>query len=313
MVSTGVLAPASSVDARRTYVSRALVVAADVRVMNGRLPVTGLAADDFTLLDNSVPQSIDAVEIGTVPLDVTVVLELDDATVSFYRSPTRWGPAQVLADAGRLGSLLGRDDRLRVLRADAQGVFELRPLAPGGAGAAARYTFSGGRPGSRLYDAVLTAMLETGSPGRRQLILVYTDGIDGLSVTAIDKVSAIADVSDAVVHVARRGTITDLIQQRQTREVPWQDDRWLLVPVSRQDVEAIDAIAYRTGGTVWRPGESESLVTAVDRVLSAFRKSYVLYYRPSGVSDPGWHTIEVRLVTPGGARIDARRGYFWER
>src|SRR5579862_6322013 len=53
------------------------VVSIDVSVMSGRSPVAGLGAADFTLDDNGVRQTIDAVAMAGLPIDVTFVTAVD--------------------------------------------------------------------------------------------------------------------------------------------------------------------------------------------------------------------------------------------
>ncbi|MCR4373694.1 MAG: hypothetical protein NUW22_02480, partial [Acidobacteria bacterium] len=51
-------------------------VTVDVSVQVGTRPVTNLQIADFELLDNGVPQTIADLTFGTLPIDVTVALDI---------------------------------------------------------------------------------------------------------------------------------------------------------------------------------------------------------------------------------------------
>jgi hypothetical protein len=63
-----------------------------------------------------------------------------------------------------------------------------------------------------------------------------------------------------------------------------------------------------TGGAALSVSGSAETRAAFLKILDDFRAGYVLTYVPEGVSNAGWHPIDVRLK---GARGDvhARRGY----
>src|SRR5215471_17354195 len=66
---------------RPTFRAFTDVVSVDVSVKNGRVPVGGLTPADFELRDNGVVQAIDAVSIETVPIDVTLIVDLSGSVV----------------------------------------------------------------------------------------------------------------------------------------------------------------------------------------------------------------------------------------
>ena len=59
-------------------------VRVDVLVTDGNRPVGGLTAGDFELRDSGVPQRIEAVDLGGVPLSVMLAL---DTSVSVWGQP----------------------------------------------------------------------------------------------------------------------------------------------------------------------------------------------------------------------------------
>ena len=67
-------------------------------------------------------------------------------------------------------------------------------------------------------------------------------------------------------------------------------------------------LASETGGFVEVAEQNKSLASVFQKVLTDFRRSYVLYFAPAGVTRSGLHRIDVR-VKRAGAEVHARRSY----
>ena len=63
-----------------------------------------------------------------------------------------------------------------------------------------------------------------------------------------------------------------------------------------------------TGGRLIEGAGGSRLSSAFVDALKAFRTRYQLTYTPSGVDQPGYHAIDVRVKRPG-ATVRARPGY----
>src|SRR5262245_49508949 len=75
-----VIAAMSAVSAQQPlFRSGVDLVRIDVSVMNGLTPVAGLTREQFTLLDNGVPQTLDSVMLENVPLSLTLVLDTSES------------------------------------------------------------------------------------------------------------------------------------------------------------------------------------------------------------------------------------------
>jgi len=61
--------------AQPVFRARTDSVAISASVKRGNDPVANLSASDFRVTDNGVPQSIEAVTIESVPLDVTLFMD----------------------------------------------------------------------------------------------------------------------------------------------------------------------------------------------------------------------------------------------
>jgi len=256
-------------------------VSVSVSVLEGTRPVTGLTADDFELTDNGVVQQIATLSFETLPIDVTLLLDVSSSVQGRRLQRLKDGVRQT-------ATLLDEDDRLRLIAVQFA-LHQVFPFQPGGTPPPVDDLGAAG--GTALLDGLAAAMMRAAEPDRRQLIVAYTDGQDTTSVLDADTVAEIAGNADAVVH--------------------------LLVPVSgggdaRREVPAADmleALAGRTGGQLFLVDTGTPISAAFRQAIEEFRQSYVLRYRPQGVERGGWHEIEVRVKGGDGYEVRARRGY----
>lgn len=123
--------------------------------------------------------------------------------------------------------------------------------------------------------------------------MAFTDGKDTSSVASSITVNQVARRANAVLHLVIGG--------------PERSPDKSLSPEMRLLKEAAEV----TSGELHEPGRFTSAVEALSEVFTWFRQSYVLRYRPNGVSLTGWHVLAVRLTDPIKAdfTVTARRGY----
>ncbi len=169
----------------------------DVAVLDRKVPVNGLTIDDFEVFDNGVRQTIDARSAGQVPLDVSIVLEMNHpgpATSYGDTAPRPWQPVQALKDVVSVAGLLKSGDRLRLIVAALDGTVEALALQPAAMaverGAHLSPPAVSPRYTSTLFDGTAAALIAAVPPDRRGLVLIFTDGIDGASVLTPDQVIA---------------------------------------------------------------------------------------------------------------------------
>lgn len=298
-------------------------VAIPVTVKSGGRFVSGLNAADFEVRDNGVVQQIRTSDAHTVPLDLTLLL---DASTSVD------GPVlQQLKDAvADTAALLRDDDRLRLVAVSQV----LREVVPWRSRREpmpiAALTAEGG---TSLYDALAAGMMRRAEPGRRQLVIAFTDGRDSTSILDDVQTRQIARLSDAVVDIViplarderppdrpvtnsirqqtldmqlftgsnvANGTPADLT--RQARELkPWEMKDAL--------VASLEDLVSPTAGRVFTFDVGQPIARQFQRVLDDYRSGYVLQYVPENVSPAGWHEITVTVTTPGKYDVRARKGY----
>ena len=304
------------------------VVMVDVSVRNGGKAVTGLAASDFVLSDNGVRQQIDSVEATEVPIDLTLVVDVSGNPRGAWQTPP--SPAVLGATVSKevepIASLLRPADRLRVLAVDTyvQHVVPMAPVAP-----LPPLRIDGGGLSS-LYDALTAALLQPVEPARRHVVVARTKGFDTVSSMDAAAVRAVAERSDALLHLVVMETAFDnesALTSFQCRMMGFcWPDRTLWVPFRRQlvgprpihpllrDGQAIAAGAEATGGTLHQTEMilEPTLGGTFKKAFEDFRSSYVLRYTLKGVAAGGWHNIEVTVPRARGYTVKARKGYLVE-
>jgi hypothetical protein len=288
-VAVAALVGSPAAQPQSTFRSGTTVVSVNVSVKARNVPVSGLGAADFTLKDNGVPQTIDAVVVEAVPIDVTLVLDTSGSAAGAIR--------RLLADVKTIAGRLRAADRFRLLTIDTY-VHQLLPMQP-----AARQVWPTRMPyngASAVHDALVAGLLTPVDVDRRHLIVAMTDGLDTTSTLDADAVLRVAGRTDAVMHiVALPGHVAP----------PPVPPNWL--PRRDLDLETLQEAARRTGGELYGAGSLEAdPVGAFDRVFEDFRSSYVLRYTPARVNARGWHELEVKTTRPEKLTLRARRGYF---
>ena len=97
----------NSVDAQAIFRARTESVAISASVKRGNAPVANLTANDFKLTDNGVAQSIEAVTIESVPLDVTLFMDTSGSTAGSLD--------RMKSNVISIAKMLRPDDQFRLL------------------------------------------------------------------------------------------------------------------------------------------------------------------------------------------------------
>ncbi len=286
-------------DAQQVFRSDVAMVRVDVLVTDDRRPVAGLRAGDFDVRDNGVPQDVQLVPAGTLPLDVYLAVDTSQSVA---------GPRLVaLVDAASaVLAALGPRDRVTFLGfghglsllAERTGDFDtvrqrLPELRAGGA--------------TSLYDAVLTSLLLREGEPSRALLLVFSDGRDTMSWTRPSDMLGVLEAADVSAYVVSVGSQpsssarSDITRHR--RPVRPDTDLWL------HHGPVLDLIASVGGGRVVPAERIDQLAVTFVQILDEYRQRYLLAYTPQGEPAAGWHQIDVRLKSRKGV-VRARRGYF---
>ena len=273
--------------------STTATVTMNVSVKRGNSVVANLTAADFRVTDNGVLQTVEAVSIENVPIDVTLFLDTSGSTAGKLDEMQR--------DVQAIVELLRGGDRFRLLTIG-DSVHPSVPWVDAGTKIASSFAAVGGI--SLIHDALMFAFLHRPDPGRRHLVVGMTDRQDCGSVIPATMLLELAGRSDAVLHlVDYSGGGGDANYRVRS-----------CTPRARGDgVRLIEQAAARTGGelhTQSRWFRASSIARAFKTIFSDFRQSYVLQFSPSGVPARGWHTLAVQVPKVKNATIHARQGYY---
>lgn len=254
--------------------SNTLGVRVDVLVTDGRKPVGGLAAPDFELRDNGVPQSIQLVEAADVPLNVVLTLDTSGSTSGARQ-------ADLVAASDALLDGLKSGDRV-ALTTFSQAVLPRLPLTadiPAVRQELRRITPSGR---TSVIEAAYVALTTTLAQPGRSLVVVCTDGTD---------ISSWLREQDVVEAALRANAVV-----------------YSVISTGARRAGAIGELADATGGAVLRVGSSAEVRGAFRNILQEFRTRYILAYTPIGIATGGFHRLDVR-VKRRGLTVKSRPGY----
>jgi VWFA-related protein len=283
-----------------------------VSVRNNNRPVSGLSAGDFELTDNGVPQALTTIAAEKVPLDLTLLLDLS----SSVDGPLLMRLKTAVSDTA---ALLRADDRIRLVAVSQvlHEVFSLRPR-----GDAMPLDALNAEGATSLYDGIAATMMRPSEPGRRQLIVAYSDGQDSTSIIDEKTAKEIARLTEAVVDIVVpvAGTKNDAgsrrLAQRNTVDSLSGGDNVALGGNGSQNragdqgVPAVLAdLVGPTSGQVFALASDDSVSRVFKAMLDDFRASYVLQYVPQGVAPEGWHDVVVTVKKHPKYDIRARKGY----
>ena len=276
-----------------TFRATTAVVSVSVSVKRGNNVVANLKAADFTLTDNGVAQTVEAVSIESVPIDVTLFLDTSGSTSGKLD--------EMQHDVQTVLQLLRPGDRFRLLTIG-DAVSLAVPWVPAGTKVPVAIQAVGGI--SLINDALMFGLVHRPEPGRRHLVVGMTDRRDCGSVVPALLLLDVAGRSDAVMHLVDYSGSGG-------------DSRYRVRGCSPQawarGEEILTQAAERTGGQ--QHGQSRffrasSIARAFKSIFDDFRQSYVLRYSPSGVKGAGWHAIAVAVPAAKNATIRARQGYY---
>src|SRR5687767_10401039 len=257
-----------------TFSAKRESVRVDALVTDRGKVVTGLGAGDFEVRDNGVLQTVDLVSFQQIPLNVFLAFDIS-ASVSGERLKHLQTAGHALLDR------LAKDDRSALLTFSHTVV-----LREGltGATARVRQALTAVQPSgdTALVDGAYTAIMLDPSDGGRNLLLVFSDGLDTASWLGPEGVLDSAKRSDFVVYgVSSRGP---------------------------EASKFLDDLTELTGGATLKIESTRDLSATFLKILDEFRQRYLISYSPTSVAAGGWHRLEVRVK---GRRltVKSRAGY----
>jgi VWFA-related protein len=286
--------------AQQTFRGRVDAVLVEVSVLRGHGPVGGLAAADFLLTDNGVPQQVELRASDQVPLQLTLLVDMstsmvdEGVTEAIVRRDTKRRPNPEWLEAavpsvmatlrqGDVFHLVNFATSARTAPERPDGALSL--MTPGEGPESAR---------TALLDAIDLLLMEPPEPGFRKLIIVLTDARDTASIIPLRLQDSLGRRSSAVVDVIAVGD-PDLRMGGGT--------------TNQYDLILRD-LARSSGGEIYLSDAGGDFARTLASALTAFRAGYVLAFTPTGVTASGWHTLRVGVLGHPDYDVRARRGYW---
>ncbi|HEX5475051.1 MAG TPA: VWA domain-containing protein [Vicinamibacterales bacterium] len=294
-----IVAALCAIPQAQTFRSTVAGVRVDVLVLEGDKPVTGLSAGDFELLDDGVPQRIQAVQVEQVPLSMMLALDVSQSVAGHALADLKQAARAAVAAlrASDRAAVLTFSERIS-LAADWTGDRQLLNDAVDRAAA-------GGS--TSLNDVAYAALTLRDAEPRRALALIFTDGVDTTSWLPPSAVFEAARRTDVVVYGIGLRKIAKPISPVNHNAAAALD---LGLERESTNEPLLQRLAGITGGRMLYADQSRgNLEAAFVQAVNEFQRRYVLLYSPSGVPATGWHTLAVRL--PGRqVTVKAREGYW---
>ena len=261
--------------------TRIVPVVATVIDAEGRF-VPGLEQDQFTILDNGVPQEISFFQNDVQPFTAVVMLDYSASMTAnldrLQAAAEQFVLRMIPEDKGQVGSFSDKIQFSGTFTNDRDDlIFALKDL-------------QFGNP-TRLYDAVNESMAMLRGVERRKVVLVFTDGDDTASRVGMGDVLDRAKAEEVMVYAI--GLESEFFNgQRRVRTRP---DRGLR------------KLADETGGGYFELKKTDELAPTFTRVAQELHSQYTLGFTPTTL-DGREHKLTIRIKTPG-MTARARRTY----
>ena len=256
------------------FSSKVEAVRIDVLVSEGGMPLRGLTAADFDVLDNGVRQSVDLISFEQIPVNLVMALDMSDSVAGERLDHLR------AAGRAALAALQPRD-RASLVTFSHQ-VTLAAPLSTDLDAVERALDEATGSGLTSLVDGVFAGVIVGEGDIGRALLIVFSDGLDTASWLTADAVLKDAGQSDVVAYAVA-------VQSK-------------LKPDFLRDLTSL------TGGRLFEIEKTRDLTPVFRAIVDEFRHRYLISYTPRGVSKQGWHRLDVH-VKRRGATVKARSGY----
>ena len=230
-----------------TFGRRVDSVRVDVLVTDKRAPITGLTSADFEVTDNGVAQQVELLAFDQLPLNVIMAFDVSESTAGERLLQLQIGARAVLATLARgdRAALLTFSDRVTLRRALTSDLAAVRA-------AVNELSASGG---TLLVDGAYSALMLAGSDSSRDLVIVFSDGLDTESILTADRVLETARRTDAVIYGVTAG--------------------------SSGRVGFVKGLVDQTGGQSLEIPSAIDLQKTFAGIVDEFRRRYILSFTPA--------------------------------
>ena len=265
-------------------------VVATVKDPAGKL-VGSLPKEDFTILDNNVPQEISVFERHTEqPLSVALLIDTSGSTAKDLKY-------EVDSVGHFLHALLNEgnpNDSVALFSFNWE-VIKHNHFTRNASSIEHSLRGLHGEAGTSLYDAIYLASRELEDREGRRVMVIVTDGGDTTSTMDFHAALEAAQLADTAIYPI------------------------LVVPIPTDagrnvgGENALTTLSLGTGGHVFLPTLGAEMDKAFTQLIEDLRTQYLLAYYPKDVPLPKnrFHRLDVHVRNPE-LRVLARNGYYGE-
>jgi VWFA-related protein len=267
-----------------------------VNLESGGRSLPNLSREDFTILDDGVPQTITTFEHGDIPFTAVLLL---DASTSMQE-----GKLATAVDGVRaFVQAMNRLDEAKLFLFSDHTLLET-PFTSVPSILTLGLTDVEAQGGTALNDALYLGLKRLDDRLGRKVVVLLSDGIDVESVLAMETVRAVARRSQAVLYWLR------LHREGEAESGPLQAfyTAWRDAEGHRREMESLRAAVLESGGRIDTLERVEDVPAALTYILQELREQYVLGYTPTVHRGAGmWHKVEVKVR--GAGRVRVQEGY----
>ena len=272
-----------------------------VTVESGGRREEGLTRNDFTVLDDGVPQTIATFEGGGIPFSAVLLLDAS-ASMSGDRLRTAIDGARSFVQS------MGRLDEAKVLLFSDQMRGETPfTSVPSILTVGLGEVQAGG--GTALNDALYVGLKRLENRLGRKVLILLSDGVDVESVLPMERVRAIVRRDQTVLYwlwLRREGEH----EQDDPAAGPLYYSSWRDARGHQEERARLREAVLESGGRIEPLDSVDQLRGKLDAILHELRDQYVLGYSPTNRRGSGtWHKVELRLRNGGGFKVRTQDGY----
>jgi Ca-activated chloride channel family protein len=252
-------------------------VRVEILVTDNGKPIADLGAADFEVFDNGIPQEIQyAKPQQQMPIGAILVFDMSRSVAGELLNHLRDAAKGFLSD-------LKKEDRVALITFN-NAVVLGSPLTREIARIQLALDQAQSFGNSSLIDASYAGLVlaTSGVDVELPLLIIFSDGLDTFSWLTAEAVLETAKRNDVVAYAVS------------TRRLP--------------NKSFLSDLTEFTAGSLFEVEAIEYLPSAFLRILDEFRQRYLVTYIPRGVSESGWHQLDVR-VKHRSAKVRVRPGY----
>jgi Ca-activated chloride channel homolog len=259
--------------------------------------VTGLTQNDFLVLEDKIPQTIDSFtseENNNLPLYVAVLMDTSPSTAAKmkFQQEAAMNFIQTVVRPRRDRVLFATFDHEVTLRQDFTDRLELLDKAV--------YAVKKTGEKTALWDAIwqFSDQKMRSVPGRR-VIVVITDGTDTYSRADLNDAIDIAQRTETTIFaISTKAGLLSTVVGVEAGTVKGKSDKDL------------DRLAEETGGSAFFTGDMLSLERSLTAVAKELRAQYLITYRPTNDKyDGSYRRVDVKLTNRDGLKLRTKKGY----